>query len=415
MVSLVMLAIMAGCAVGLYLKGTLAQGIVMIFNALVAGFVAFGFFEIVSKYLINYSPGLAPWAPMICFLLLLVLVFAILQAVQMQINKEKIDFGTMPERVGRPAAGVVLGYVVTGYVLVAAAMAPLPSQYPYSRFETRNPNAASPKKAMLSPDGFVTGLFATVSKGSFSAMGEPKSFAMLHAGYVDQLHLNRLQAKEALLMTGAPVLDTPRKAGVWFAPDGLRDTEGKPVSPPAGTSLMLVRATIKKSAVKFTLSQIRLVCGLKGVTGQPLAGQGQAAYPLGYIGAGGQLERKSLAEIVDISKAQGDPVTMDLGFAVPTSLTPVLLEFKRNNVVQVSTPAPPEEAPQTVPFGSPAPQPQTAAAEPGAQPAGVEPASQSPAQSAPAATKDERAKNRAKRKGLSDVSKSVVGPSVPEN
>lgn len=415
MVSLVMLAIMAGCAVGLHLKGTLAQGIVMIFNALVAGFVAFGFSETASKYLINYSPGLAPWAPMICFLLLLILVFAILQAVQMQINKEKIDLGTMPERIGRPAAGVILGYVVTGYVLVAAAMAPLPSQYPYARFEARNPNASSPKKALLSPDGFVTGLFGTVSKGSLGPMGEPKSFAMLHAGYVDQLHLNRLGAKDVPLMTGAPVLDSPRKAGVWFAPDNLRDTEGKPVAPPAGTSLMLVRATIKKSAVKFTLSQIRLVCGPKGVAGQPLAGQGQAAYPLGYIGAGGHLERKSLAEIVDLSKAQGDPVTMDLGFAVGTSLTPVLLEFKRNNVVQVSAPATPEDAPQAVPFGAPAPQPQAAAADAPGQPAGVEPASQSPAQPAPASGANDRAKNRAKRRGLSDVGKSAVGPQVPEN
>ena len=100
----------------------------------------------------------------------------------MQISKEKIDLGMMPERIGRPAAGVVLGYVVTGYLLVAAAMAPLPSQYPYPRFDARNPNAASPKKALLSPDGFVTGLFATISKGSFSAIGEPKSFALLHAG-----------------------------------------------------------------------------------------------------------------------------------------------------------------------------------------------------------------------------------------
>lgn len=415
MISLVMLAIMAGCAVGLYLKGTLAQGIVMIFNALVAGFAAFGFFEIASKYLISYSPGLAPWAPMICFLLLLVLVFAILQAIQMQINKEKIDLGIMPERIGRPAAGVVLGYVVTGYVLVAAAMAPLPSQYPYSRFDARNPNASSPKKAMLSPDGFVTSLFGTVSKGGFSPMGEPKSFAMLHAGYVDQLHLNRLQAKEAPLMTSAPVLDTPRKAGVWFAPDSLRDTEGKPVSAPAGTSLMLVRATLKKSAAKFTLSQMRLVCGLKGVAGQPLAGQGQAAYPLGYIGAGGQLERKSLAEIVDLSKAPGDSVTMDVGFAVPANLTPVLLEFKRNNVVQVSAPASPEEAPQAVPFGSRAPQPQAAATENPAQPAGVEPAPQSPGQPAPASTSNAKGKNRGKRRGLSDISKSVVGNEVPEN
>ena len=114
MISLVMLAIMAGCAVGLYLKGTLAQGVAMIFNALIAGFVAFGFFEIAAKFLVQYSPGMAPWAPMVCFLLLLVLVFALLQAVEMQISKEKIDLGLMPERIGRPVAGVVLGYLVTG-------------------------------------------------------------------------------------------------------------------------------------------------------------------------------------------------------------------------------------------------------------------------------------------------------------
>ena len=109
MVSIAMLVIMAGCAAYLFLKGTLAQGVTMIFNALIAGFAAFGFFEMLTRYLIKYSPGIAVWAPMICFLLLFVLVFAILQAAAMQINKEKIDFGKLPEQIGRPVAGVILG------------------------------------------------------------------------------------------------------------------------------------------------------------------------------------------------------------------------------------------------------------------------------------------------------------------
>ena len=174
MVSLVMLAIMAGCAVFLFLKGTLVQGVTMIFNALIAGFVAFGFFEILTRLLVKYSPGISVWAPMICFLLLFVLVFAILQAAAMQINKGKIDLGKLPEQIGRPVCGMVLGYLVTGHLLVAAAMAPLPSQYPYPRFDDRNPNPSRPSKPMLSPDGFVAGLFATISKGSFSAIGEPE-------------------------------------------------------------------------------------------------------------------------------------------------------------------------------------------------------------------------------------------------
>jgi hypothetical protein len=39
---------------------------------------------------------------LIGFLLLFVLTFAILQAVAMQINKEKIDLGKLPEQIGRP-------------------------------------------------------------------------------------------------------------------------------------------------------------------------------------------------------------------------------------------------------------------------------------------------------------------------
>jgi len=409
MVSLIMLAIMAGCAVGLYLKGTLAQGIVMIFNALVAGLVAFGFFEVAARYLIHYSPGMAPWAPMACFLLVLVLVFAILMAVEMQIAKEKVDLGTLPERIGRPLAGVVLGYIATGYLLVAAALAPLPSEYPYPRFEARNPNPASPKKPLLSPDGFVSGLFATISRGSFSAIRTPQSFALLHAGYVDQLHLNRPSAKDVPLMTSTPALDVPRKAGVWNAPAGLRDANGRPPSVPAGTSLMLVRVDFRKGALRdsarFTLSQMRLVCGPRGGAGQSLAGKGQPVYPLGYIGPGGHLETKSLSEVIALegTQGEGDAITMDLAFAVPTNLVPVLLEFKRNNVVQLSAPASAEDTPQPVPFGSPAPRSDSAV---GADANAPQPAA------TPRPTKGRGGK---KKKGLSDIGKSVVGDQMEDN
>jgi hypothetical protein len=415
MISLVMLAIMAGCAVGLYLKGTLALGVAMIFDALIAGFAAFGFFEIAAKLLVQYSPGLAPWAPMVCFLLLFVLVFALLMAVEMLMSKEKIDLGQMPERIGRPAAGVVLGYLVTGYLLVAVALAPLPSQYPYPRFDARNPNVATPKKALLSPDGFVTGLFGIISKGGFSPLGEPKSFALLHAGFLDQLYLNRHKGKEVPLMTSTLAIDTPRKAGVWNVPDSLVDTEGKRLSAPAGTRLMLVRAEIKRGALrdasKFTLAQWRLVCGTRSAAGARLAGKGQAAYPLGYIGAGGRFEHKSLAEVItiDAGRSQGDAITIDLGFPVPTNLTPLLLEFKRNNIVQVSAIASAEEAPQPVAFGEPP-------APPSSQPAaGMEPAPGQPAPSASAPSRGAKGKNRKSKKGLSDISRSVVGGQVEEN
>jgi hypothetical protein len=361
MISLVMLAIMAGCAAFLFFKGTLVQGVTMILNAIIAGFVAFGFFEMLARLLVKYSPGIAVWAPLICFVLLFVLAFALFQTAVMQLAKGKADLGKLPEQIGRVASGLVLGYVITGHALVAAAMAPLPNQYPYPRFDERNPNPSKPNKPILSPDGFVTGLFATISKGSFSALGEPKSFAVLHAGYVDQLYLNRRKAAEQVpLMTTMPTINVP-KGGVRMAPDSLRDSEGKPISE---GDLMLVRVELNARALrdagKFTLSQLRLVCGVKGAGKSPLAGQGQAVYPRGYIGNKGRLERKSLDEIITATATTNDPVSIDLAFPVPASQIPLVLGFKRNDVVQVPAPASREEALDVVPFGTPqaAPEPQ---------------------------------------------------------
>jgi hypothetical protein len=371
MIPLVMLAIMAGCAAFLFLKGTLLQGITMIFNAILAGFIAFGFFEMLSRLLIKYSPGAAVWAPLICFALLLILAFAILQTAAMQLIKGKTDLGKLPEQIGRPVCGLVLGYLVTGHALVAAAMAPMPNQYPYPRFDARNPNPARPTKPVLSPDGFVTSLFATVSKGSFSAIAAPKSFAVLHADYVDQLYLNRHKVMEKVpLMTSAATISVPNKGGVRQAPDSLRDSDGKSISISPGDTLMLVRVELAARALrdagKFTLSQFRLVCGQRSGGKASLTGQGQAVYPLGYVGDKGRLDRKPLDEIITAESTSGEPVNMDVAFAVPGNLTPLLLEFKRNDVTQVPAPAARGEALEVVPFGESkaASQPQAPAPEP---------------------------------------------------
>jgi len=403
MVSLVMLAIMVGCAALLYLKGTLVQGVVLIFNALFAGFAALGFFEPLARFLIKYSPGIAVWAPMICFLLLFILIFAVLEAMAMQFGKEKADLGLWPERIGRVLCGILLGYIVTGHLLVALATVPYPlfNKYPYERFAERNPNPANPNKPFLSPDGFVTGLFGKISQGSFRAISSPRSFAVLRADFLDQLYLNRLKlAQDVSLTTTIPAI-TVEKGHVWYAPDSLRDTEGKPVSAQPGENLMLVRMGIKNRAIKdaatFTLSQVRLVCSPKTDSENPLIGQGQSVYPVGYIGADSRLERKSLAEILtmEASGKSGDSQTIDLAFSVPMNMAATVIEFKLNNAVQLPAPASGEEAPALLPFGSAAKAPQ-----------------------AKSQTQDEQTRPATERKpdggreqrGLSDVSESIIGP-----
>ncbi len=364
MASLVMLVIIVGCAAFLYLKGTFVQGIAMVFNSLLASFVAFAFFETLAAMLTKYSPAIAAWAHMICFLLLFVLTFAVLQTAALQIGKEKVDLGLWPERVGRVVCGVIVGYVITGQLLVAMATAPLPSAYPYARFAERSPDPSKPSSPLLSPDGFVTGLFGTISKGSFAAIGTPKSFAVLHANFLDQIHLNRMKgSQDVSIMTGAAALSVPSKAGVWDAPNTLRDEDGKPLPARSGEDLMLVRVGIKKSALKdagkFTLSQLRLVCTPKGAAEQPLAGQGHAVHPIGYVGPGGRLVQKGLTEVITIQASDIPDNTRDIDFAfyVPTHLVPTLIQFKRNNVEKVSASVSGEDAPQAVPFGGAAPAP----------------------------------------------------------
>jgi hypothetical protein len=358
MVSLVIFGILLGCGALLYVKGTLAQGLIMVLNAVLASLVAFAYFEQLATLLIKYSSAITPWAQTICFLLLFVLAFAVLQSVAMQLCKQKIDLGLWPERVGRAICGLILGYLVAGQLLVAGAMAPLPNAYPYERFDQRSTDASTkPNKALFNPDGFVVGLFGTISKGSFGALGDSKSFAMLHAGYLDELYLNRLKiAKELTLRTRSPAIEVPRKGGVWDAPSNLKDSDGQPVPSRPGESLMLVRLGIKKGALqdagKFTLSQVRLVCRVKGASTNPLSGKGQTVYPEGYIGPGGQLVKKRLTD--EITIRPGDvpdrAKDIDLAFYVPAHLTPALIGFKLNNLQQVSTPASGEDAPQTSGF-----------------------------------------------------------------
>lgn len=359
MVSLVMLAIIAGCAVALYLKGTFVQGLTLVFNALLAGFVAFAFYEMVGGLLAKYAAGITPWSQMIAFLLLFVLVLALLQTATMQLGKEKMDLGQWPERIGRIACGVILGYLITGYLLTALALAPLPNNLPYARFTERSPNPAKPNKALFSPDGFVTGLFGTVSKGSFAAISGPKSFAMVHADFLDQIYLNRhAVARDVSLATSTPALTISTKASVWEAPATLRDTEGQAPETRGGETLMLVRVGIKKSALKdagkFTLSQLRLICVPKGANAAPLAGQGRAVYPIGYIGAGGRLEKKPLTELINIqaSQVQGNTQEIDFAFYVPTGFSPSAIGFKGNNLEKVSAPASGEDIPAPVSFTS---------------------------------------------------------------
>ena len=370
--NLSVLVIIAGCAAYQYLKGTVVKAFATIIITICASVAAFGYFELLARLLAGYAPSVAPWAQLLSFVLLLVVVFAILQTALSQLIRQPIDLGTWPERVGRIGCGIVLGVLVSGLALTALQMAPLPIKYPYERF------GPARQKALLNADGLATGLFSLLSKGSF---GGKVSFAALHPDYLDQLFLNRLFIGENIpIVTDSDAIEVPAKAAVWPAPDAIRNQVEDQLSrldslqmPGHGTKpvllpgwqkgnydLTVVRIGINRKALKpntpadaglFALPQLRLICKEKGSPQIPLAGEGVNVYPIGHLKSANELQTSLLIQLTHTDFGeQARARYIDFVFCVPRGFVPVLVEFKLNSVADVPPPVPADQAPQVIPF-----------------------------------------------------------------
>jgi len=343
MASLLVVLIILGCAAYQYFKGTLTKAFSTVIIAVCASVAAFGFFEALANVFIGRSgnsrfPALVPWAQPLCFALLFIVVFAVLQTLVMQLMRKPVDLGFLPERIGRVICGIFLGLIISGLVLTFLVMSPLPEGYPYPRFDLVKPDPERPNKVLFNADGFVTGWFSIISSGSFSGK---KSFACLHPNFLDQVFLNRHNAADDVsITTSSQAIEIPNKA-VWPARQGLKDSNGQPVSPKAGHTLTIVRVAIKKSALRdagnFTLSQLRLICKPKGYAKDPLTGKGRNVYPIGFLKEADQVQSSSPIQIGrDDFERDASEKEIDFVFSVPDDFEPVLVEFKLNDIVQIA-------------------------------------------------------------------------------
>ena len=363
MASLAVVLIILGYVAYQYLKGTLVKAFAAVIITICASVVAFSYFEVLANVFISRSGNssylsLVPWAQPLAFVLLFVLAFAILQAIVTKLTRHPIDLGLWPERIGRVVCGIFLGLILSGLLLTALAMAPLPNKYPYQRFNQINPNAGKPKKVLFNADGFVTGWFSMISKGSFSGK---RSFATLHPAFLDQVFLNRHKiADDISITTSSQAIEIPKKTAAWPAPEALKDSDGNPISQKIGHSLTIVRVGIKKSALTrqakinggtFTLSQLRVVCKQKADT-ENVRGKGKNIYPIGYLKTDVQIQKKRLNDKIELERADFDDRVrwLDFVFEVPNNFMPVLVEFKQNSIARVPPLVPTEQAPPAVPF-----------------------------------------------------------------
>jgi hypothetical protein len=361
MIILVVVLIVSGCAAFQYLKGTFVRAFATCIVTICAGIVAFSFFEVLATLLIGgrdsslkFIPP--PWMQTLVFLLLFLLSFALLQTLAQYLTRQEVNLGLWPERVGRVVCGILSGLVLSSFLITAAAMAPLPNNYPYQRFDSSQPDAWRPNKTLFNTDALASGLFGTISNGSLSGK---RSFATLHPAFLDQLFLNRHSiANEVLPITREQAITVPRKNAAWHAPEDIKDSQGNPISPPTGYSLMLVRVGIRKSAVaeagKFTTSQLRLICKQQTGLTNIFAGKGQNIYPIGYMIAEDTLQVKRLSDLIKVTSDDFEgnerEKWIDFAFYVPNGSAPIILQFKQNGIVQVPPLVTTEQAPTPIPF-----------------------------------------------------------------
>jgi uncharacterized membrane protein required for colicin V production len=148
MAALAVIVIILGCAAYQYLRGTLVKAFATVITAVCAGVVAFTYFEALANALISRNK-LVPWSQPLAFIVLFVVAFAVLQTVVSTLMRKPVDLGLAPERFGRVLCGIILGLLISGIVLTAAAMAPIPTKYPYQRFDPAKPNVDNPDKTLF--------------------------------------------------------------------------------------------------------------------------------------------------------------------------------------------------------------------------------------------------------------------------
>lgn len=340
MASLVVVLIILVCAAYQYVKGTFVKAFTAVMITICAGIVAFSYFELLANVFISRDV-IVPWAQTVCFVLLFVLAFAILQTIVAQLLHQLIDLGLWPERIGRIVCGVFLGFIISGLLITVFVTAPLANKYPYQRFDATRPDAQKPSKELFNADGFVTEVFGAISSGSLSGK---RSFATLHPAFLDQVFLNRHSiADDISIISSSQAIEMPKKKAFWASPEGLRASEdtNELIQPRSGYNLTIVRVGIKKNAIKdagtFTLSQLRLICKQRSKAKNPLAGKGRNIYPIGYLKTENQLQTKQLNEQINLKSSDFDGRVkwLDFVFYVPQNYLPVLVEFKQNNVALV--------------------------------------------------------------------------------
>lgn len=326
-----------------YLKCTFMQSLITLWSSIVATILAFSYYETVANLLISRGYGLQ-WSQVGCYMVVFITAFAVLRSVCEYLIGLNVDLGEISKTSAAVLCGLLTGIILSGNLLVAMGLLPLQGKVFYSRFNSSEPvDVTRPETPSLSTDAFVSGLYGLVSSGS---MGSNKSFNVLHADYLNQIHLNKLKSKDKILPVCSPqALEIPSKKGqqpvrFWTSPDneqyvvvrmGIR-----------ATKITDGGASNAAGKLQFFPAQIRLIAKDKAadtsLKGERFTGSAKVFYPVGFIKEG-FFVKADLDETIspETEELKNRVFWVDAAFEMSQEYTPILLQFRLSAVADLTS------------------------------------------------------------------------------
>jgi hypothetical protein len=327
-----------------YLKFAPLKSFIPFLSAIIALVVAFSYYELVAGWLV--SKGFIPQvAHSLCYLLIFAICSLGLNFLLGFVVGSNVDFGPLTKNICAVVFGILTGLIVSGVVVVSLSLAPLRKSIPYARFD-ETINVSDPSSSIIPVDSFVVGIYNMISKG---ALGGGNRFDVVHANFLDQIHLNRYAVKAGVGIVAG-------EGAAFVEKFGVRKKEL-----PGGDVRTVVELHIKNKKIKkggamgsdnkvtFALAQARLICDIDGkreLTGKNV----KVFYPERYLLKGQPAKNDvKLSEVISfagesfVKTSGGKAARIDLAFRVPVGLTPRLLQFKANNVITLPKIATQEE------------------------------------------------------------------------
>ena len=335
-VSIAVVVVAAAVALYALKKESLITTLATIFACVIAGVIAFAFFEQLTARVSEPESALLAWRPALFFILLFAVPFIIFKTIINASINESVEFSTGVERIGRIVFGAVLGFLVSGFILTALAIAPLKMSLPYARFDEKHLTPYSPETLSIGSDIFVTNFFKMVSGNSFS--GE-KRFGSLHPNFIDQSYINRLKIQKVTAYTGKNTLKTPDENGYRIL-DKLSYIDGNSVKISDGYNLAAVTIGIAKRDRRHTLplsfSQIRLICKYSDSAEDNFQAETYSCYPIAELKTNGKAKPVSLKDRFEFpAKSEGDIFWIDFVFEIEADSEPIFVQLKQNEIARV--------------------------------------------------------------------------------